>query len=310
MTEKLVPFSKELEELIKSEWHDIGVRYDEPMACHTTFKIGGPAGMLVAPFSVDSFKAVCELIKKHEVKYFVLGNGSNVLFDDSGYDGVVLSTSGLKSIKYDENENILHSSSGVKITFLAKKALDYSLTGLEFAYGIPGTVGGAVYMNAGAYGGEISSILLDSEYISLESLEIKKRDLSGHMFGYRDSIYRHENSVILSASFALAPGNRTEIKSQMEDLMHRRETKQPLEYPSAGSVFKRCEGRFTGQMIEEAGLKGFRIGGAEVSEKHAGFIINKGGASSSDVLSLIDHIKKVIKEKFGCELECEVIRVN
>ena len=181
---------------------------------------------------------------------------------------------------------------------------------MEFAYGIPGSVGGAVFMNAGAYGGEMSDIVLESTYLDLSDLTIHTISKDEHNFGYRDSIYRHSNFLILSSKFSLEYGNTLEIEEKMNDYMNRRIHKQPLDYPSAGSVFKRCPGRFTGQMIEESGLKGYSIGGAKISEKHAGFIINTGNATSSDVLALIEYIKETIYKNYGCNLCCEMIYVK
>lgn len=286
----------------------IGILCGEPMCRHTTFKIGGPAALFLTPESIQSMTALCDMIRETEAKHFFLGNGSNVLFDDNGFDGAVVSLLGLNGTSVDGN--LIRAEAGATLAAVSKAAREASLTGMEFAFGIPGTVGGAVYMNAGAYDGETAFVLSKSTYLDLDTLTVHCIPLAEHEFGYRESIYKHTNRLILSAEFALQEGNREEIAAKMADFMNRRVTKQPLEYPSAGSVFKRYPGRYTGQMIDESGLKGYTIGGAQVSEKHAGFIINKGGATCRDVLDLIEYIKKVILDNYGCELECEVIHVK
>jgi len=278
------------------------------MCRHTTFRIGGPAALFLTPDSADSMTSLCAMLKETGAKHFFLGNGSNLLFDDGGFDGAVISLAGLNSVSVDGNA--IRAEAGASVASVCKAAREASLTGLEFAFGIPGTVGGAVYMNAGAYGGETAFVLTESTYLDLDTLTVHTIPLSEHDFGYRESVYKHTSRLILSAEFTLQPGVREEVAALMADYMNRRVTKQPLEYPSAGSVFKRYPGRYTGQMIDESGLKGYTIGGAQVSEKHAGFIINKGGATAKDVLDLIAHIKKVILDNYGCELECEVIHVR
>jgi len=290
--------------------HDnaIVILRDEPMCRHTTFRIGGPAALFLTPDSADSMTSLCAMLKETGAKHFFLGNGSNLLFDDGGFDGAVISLAGLNSVSVDGNA--IRAEAGASVASVCKAAREASLTGLEFAFGIPGTVGGAVYMNAGAYGGETAFVLTESTYLDLDTLTVHTIPLSEHDFGYRESVYKHTSRLILSAEFTLQPGVREEVAALMADYMNRRVTKQPLEYPSAGSVFKRYPGRYTGQMIDESGLKGYTIGGAQVSEKHAGFIINKGGATAKDVLDLIAHIKKVILDNYGCELECEVIHVR
>ncbi len=308
MTKDILVLDRLLKEYNDGHENRITVKYSEPMSRHTTFRIGGPADLYLIPQNVESLVDLCAMTRELGVRVFFLGNGSNVLFDDEGYRGAVVSLGGLNGITQD-GETIT-AGAGALLSAVSKKAKDYSLTGLEFAYGIPGSVGGAVYMNAGAYGGEIAHVLCDSTYLDLKNHTVHTIPQSEHCFGYRESIYRKNPYVVLSASFRLKEAKRDEIEAVMNDLMTRRITKQPLDFPSAGSVFKRCPDRFTAQMIDEAGLKGYRIGGAEVSEKHAGFIINKGGATSSDVLALIDHIKKVIAERFGCDIECEIIYVK
>ncbi len=281
---------------------------DEPMRLHTTFRIGGPASLYVNVKSTDALREVLRIFNEASVRTFVLGRGSNVLFSDNGYDGAVVSLSMLDKISV-EGET-LTAQAGALVTNVAKKALESSLTGMEFLYGIPGTCGGGVFMNAGAYGGEMSSIVKESTYLDLSDYGIKKLAREDHDFGYRHSVFRKGGKVILQTSFCLKKGIMAEIGNCMKDLMKRRLSKQPLEYPSAGSIFKRCEGRFTGQMIEEAGLKGTTVGGAQISEKHAGFIINKGDATAADVLELINIVKTTVLRTHGANLECEMIYVE
>lgn len=288
---------------------DISFVLDEPMKNHTSFKIGGNASMFVSPRSSAALEFVHRSAAEAGCRIYVLGRGTNVLFDDAGYDGVVISTLGLDS--FSEDGSVLTFGAGFSFTNAAKCALERSLGGLTFAYGIPGSVGGAVYMNAGAYGGEVSNILCRSTYLDTSSGKVSALTAEEHLFSYRNSVYMmHPERIILDASFSLKPGDKAEIKAEMDDFMTRRRTKQPLEFPSAGSAFKRYPGRYTGQMIEELGLKGSRRGGAEISEKHAGFIINRGNATSSDVLNLIDFVKGKINEAYGIDIECEVIHVK
>ncbi len=307
MTEKLTTLIERIEAYNQNE-KKIEIRQNEPMSRHTTFRIGGSAALYLIPQNVTALKELCTMLRKTGVRHYILGNGSNVLFDDKGFEGAVVSMSAISNIY--RNGNTITAEAGAQLMTVCKQSRDVGLAGMEFAYGIPGSVGGAVYMNAGAYGGEIAHILQNSEYLDPETLTIHRIPLSEHAYGYRESIYKHNNAIILAASFDLTPGNPEEIGTQMNDFMNRRITKQPLDYPSAGSVFKRYPGRFTGQMIEEAGLKGYTIGGAQVSEKHAGFIINRGNATAKDVLDLVEYIKKVILDQFGCALECEMIYVK
>ena len=287
---------------------DLCVLCDEPMSRHTSFRIGGPAALFLIPKTQEAFCAAIRQAREGETRFFVLGNGSNVLFDDAGFDGAVIAATSLDGITVDRD--LLTAEAGASLSSVCKTARDASLAGLEFAYGIPGSVGGAVVMNAGAYGGEIKDVLAESVAFDPASGEIVRIPLEAHAYGYRDSIYKHSERIVLAASFRLVPGDRGEIAAKMNDIAGRRVAKQPLEYPSAGSVFKRPEGHFVGQMVEESGLKGFRIGGAEVSEKHAGFIVNRGGATSRDVLLLVEHIQDVVRKNYAVELECEIIHVK
>lgn len=288
--------------------NQIEIKYRELMSRHTSFRIGGIADLYLVPKNVDSLINLCGFIRERNVRYYFLGNGTNVLFDDEGFRGAVVSTGSLAKNSVDGC--MIKAEAGTSLNVVCKTARDNDLTGLEFAYGIPGSVGGAVYMNAGAYGGEIASVLRESTYINLNDLTVHTICMSEHEFGYRKSVYKRNPYVILSAVFELKKGKHVQISDTMNEYMNRRISKQPLEYPSAGSIFKRYPGRFTGQMIEECGLKGYTIGGAQVSEKHAGFIINIGGATSHDILSLIEIIKAQVYEKFGCAIECEVIYVK
>ena len=284
---------------------------DEPLSSHSTFKVGGKADLFVAPFDREELVRTIKALAENEIKFFVIGKGSNVLFDDDGYRGAVISTEKLNRSFVDGER--LHAECGASFTNLSVLAEKNSLTGLEFAYGIPGSVGGAVFMNAGAYGGEVSGVLEFSEildYSDPNSLNIFSIDVPEHELGYRDSILRHNPTWLhLSSCFKLKTSDRVEIRKTMDDFMSRRRDKQPLEFPSAGSTFKRPVGHFTGALVEASGLKGFSIGGAQVSEKHAGFVINRGGATCSDILALIEHVKETVLKDHGVSLECEVIYV-
>lgn len=282
---------------------------DELLSLHSTFKIGGPCDLFVVPDNEDELITVLSDLSKSDINYIVVGRGSNSLYDDAGFRGVVVSTENLDAVSI--SGDTITFGVGYQFTKAAIFAETNGLSGLEFAYGIPGFVGGAVYMNAGAYGGEVSQVLIESRYYDALTDTIDTFKGEEHCFGYRTSVYKdNPQFVILSATFKLVSADRDAIKNTMNDFMSRRREKQPLEYPSGGSVFKRPEGYFAGKLIEDCGLKGYRIGGAEVSEKHAGFIVNKGGATCNDVLSLISHIQSVVMEKYGVMLECELIHVK
>lgn len=280
----------------------------EMLSSHTTFRIGGDASLFVSPADEDQLIGVISYLEKNGIRYFLLGKGSNVLFDDAGYDGAVVSTSKLDKISVCGNE--ITAQCGASFTYLASVAAGNSLSGLEFAYGIPGSVGGAVFMNAGAYGSETAAVLKSSRYLDISDCTVKTLPLEEHLFGYRDSVFRHRRFIHLSSVFALQAGDKAQIRAYMNELMQRRRDKQPLEYPSAGSVFKRYPGRYTAQMIGEAGLRGLSVGGAQVSEKHAGFIVNKGNATSSDVIALVGKVREAIRDKYGIEIECEIIHAK
>ena len=278
---------------------------NESMSEHTTFRIGGPADLFVVPTTVEGLAAVVSACNKEGVYCFILGNGSNVLVSDKGIRGVVVSTAAcLNNIELIGAYEI-KCGAGVKLSRLSDLACENSLTGAEFAWGIPGTVGGAVYMNAGAYDGEMKDILVSCEYLTpdgeLHTMLADEMDLS-----YRHSAFSENGYVIVSATARLKAGDKGEIRAKMDDFMCRRKSKQPLEFPSAGSTFKRPVGGFAAALIDECGLKGYSVGGAQVSEKHAGFVINKGGATCFDVMRLVEHIKKEVFLNKSIKLECEI----
>lgn len=308
MTDKYSALLNLAEEYNRKHGNTIEIKQNEPMSRHTSFKIGGNADLYIIPHDMDALIETVRILKETETKRYFLGNATNVLFDDAGFRGAVVSLGNICAIKVIENRII--AEAGASLNLVCKTARDKELSGLEFAYGIPGSIGGAVFMNAGAYGGEMSQVVAQSTYFSLDDMTVHTIPLTAHEYGYRESVYRHNNWLVLSAVLELQKGEYDKINAAMNDYMSRRIDKQPLEYPSAGSVFKRYPGRYTGQMIEECGLKGYSIGGAQVSEKHAGFIVNKGGATSADVLALIEHIKNEVYKKFDCRIECEVIHVK
>lgn len=281
------------------------IEVDVCLAPYTSFKIGGNCKCLAQPNDYTQIIKVIEIFKKIDIPYYFLGNGSNVLVSDKGYDGaIILLTNGLSKISLVD-ENKIECESGVSLNKLCNFALNNSLGGLEFAFGIPGSVGGAVYMNAGAYGGEIKDIISSCTYIDEEN-NIKTINACDMDLSYRHSIFTNTKCCILKATFALYDEEKSVIKSKMDDYITRRKTKQPLEYPSAGSTFKRPVGNYASALIEQCGLKGYCVGGAMVSKKHSGFVINADNATCEDVLKLIDDIKKIVFEKTGYTLDCEV----
>lgn len=285
------------------------VRTDEPMKNHTSFKIGGAADLYVTVNDMRQLCAAVDFADKNAIPLFILGNGSNLLVSDEGIRGAVLRLGGgFCNIGFNQNGTI-HCGTGAQLSKLCSFALENSLTGLEFAWGIPGSVGGAVFMNAGAYGGEMKDVVVSCEHMSMggERGEFSREKLD---FAYRRSVYSRGGYIITGVNLRLEKGDKSEIEAKMKDLMGRRKDKQPLEYPSAGSVFKRPEGYFAGSLIEQCGLKGAQVGGAQVSPKHAGFIVNVGGASCSDVLTLIENIQKKVRKDTGVDLECEVRKVG
>ncbi len=276
-----------------------------PMSKYTSFKCGGNASLLIIPDSIDGIKMIIDFCREKGVEPLVIGNGSNLLVTDGGINGVVIKI-GSKLSKIELlDENTIFCEAGASMKSLCMFALENSLSGLEFAYGIPGTLGGAVYMNAGAYGGEMKDVLYSCHHITADGElgEFSKDELD---LSYRHSVYSNNDYTILSAVLKLKKGDKAEIKEAMDDKLRRRKEKQPLEFGSAGSTFKRPEGYFAGALIEQSGLKGYTVGGAQVSEKHAGFVINKGGATATDVITLIRDVQDKVYEKFGVMLETEV----
>ncbi len=278
---------------------------DAPASELTSFRTGGKVAAVVYPKNKRALCALLRFLSERDARHITLGCGTNVLAPDDGYDGVFVMTQKMTRISLDGS--VMTAECGRGVTSCASAAQKAGLSGLEFAYGIPGSVGGAVFMNAGAYGSEIRDIIKDAECWDPEQGEtvtLTKDELS---LGYRDSILRHNGMTVLSARFALTPGDGGEISAKMAELMSKRRDKQPLEYPSAGSVFKRAPGHFTGKLIEDCGLKGTRIGGAVVSEKHAGFIVNAGSATSNDVKALVSLVEERVFAEFGVRLERELI---
>ena len=276
----------------------------EPLSRHTTFQIGGPAAVFCRPETPAQLLRTLELCREHGVRSYLLGNGSNTLFSDAGFDGAVVCTVEMKR-PVTVSGNVLRAAAGAPLGAVCRKAQQAGLAGLAFAFGIPGTVGGAVYMNAGAYGGELKQVLRRVTFLDralrLDSLPVQELAL-----GYRTSRFETGGGVILEAEFSLAPGDPAAIEAEMQELMARRREKQPLELPSAGSTFKRPQGAFAGALIEQAGLRGFAVGGAAVSTKHCGFVVNTGGATCADVLRLTDEVRRIVLEKTGHTLEREI----
>ena len=281
------------------------VRTNEPMKNHTSFKIGGAADLYVTANDMRQLSEAVRFANQKDIPLFVLGNGSNLLVSDKGIRGAVLRLGGeFCNIEFN-SDGTIHCGTGAQLSKLCGFALENSLTGLEFAWGIPGSVGGAAFMNAGAYGGEMKDVVVSCEHMDMRGTKgVFDRDQLD--FAYRHSTYSCGEYIITGVNIRLEKGDKCEIKKKMKELMGRRKDKQPLEYPSAGSVFKRPEGYFAGGLIEQCGLKGAKVGGAQVSPKHAGFIVNVGGASCDDVLTLIGNIQKKVKEETGVDLECEV----
>ena len=295
--------NKELEAIFSNIVGEKKIRWDEPMKRHTTFGIGGPADVFLMPETTEEVALIVRRAYKHNVPLFVLGGGANLLVRDKGIRGAVLYTGHLRKI--ERNGNLLKVSGGVSIREAAKKALEFGLSGMEFASGIPGSIGGATYMNAGAYGGEMSKII-SAVTVCDEKGDIILYDAKDLNYSYRHSRFMTHREIILDVTFSLKEGNTHDIEMLMDDLNERRRSKQPLEKKSAGSTFKRPEGHFVGQMIEELGLKGFAVGDAKVSEKHAGFLINDGNATCEQMLGLIQEVQRRVKEKYGVDLYPEV----
>ena len=279
------------------------IKIDEKLSSYVNFKVGGPADILLIPKSKEQVIKSLEVCKENKIPFYLIGNGSNILVRDGGFRGVVISLKEVNTIIVDGDK--IEAECGAMLKAVSDKAMENSLTGFEFACGIPGTIGGAVFMNAGAYDGEIAHVIESAEIIDEECniVRLSNKDLD---FGYRSSIVMKKGYTVLSAVFKLEKGQVKTIKELVDDLTNKRESKQPLEYPSAGSTFKRPTGYFAGKLIQDAGLKGYSIGGAAVSEKHSGFVINKGNATAKDITDLIKYIQDEVKRQFGVELHPEV----
>ena len=281
------------------------VKYNEPMSKYTTLKVGGNADVVIFPETIEDVQQTLKYAKENKIPLTVIGNGSKLLVKDSGIRGIVIRF-GSKFEHYDIDGEYITVHAGMTLPKLAIIAKDNSLSGLEFAAGIPGNIGGAIYMNAGAYGSEMANIVQEVKYID-EDLNIKTLSNKQCGFSYRNSIFRKNNYVIISTKLKLVKADKEDIAKQMKLNQESRKSKQPLEYPNAGSTFKRPEGHFVGKLIDDLGLKGYSIGGAQISTKHSGFIVNTGGATATDVLKLIDYIKEKVLEANGVKLEEEII---
>ena len=270
-----------------------------------SFRVGGNVSVLVKPKCVSEVKILCDFISENKIKSILLGKGSNVVISDDGYDGAVISLSEMSAVEI--SENMITVGAGASMFNLAVAAEKAELSGLEFAHGIPGSVGGGAYMNAGAYGGEMCQVITNVICYDRERGALLDLTNDECKFSYRHSVFQENKDLeILFVKLALQKGDRSEIRAKMDEYKAKRAAAQPLEYPSAGSTFKRPVGHFAGKLIEDAGLKGFKIGGAQVSEKHAGFVINRGGATADDIKKIVEHIQKEVKEKFDVALECEI----
>lgn len=291
---------------LKSKFKYANILKDEPMSKHTSFKTGGPADIFIKIDNEIELKEILEYAKQNNINLNIVGNGTNLLVTDKGIRGITLQPN-LKEINIEEKENkiLITAGCGVPIIKLSKIAKEHNATGLEFAVGIPGTVGGAIKMNAGAYGSEIREIVKETTFIDFNG-DIKTISNSEHKFVYRNSIFSKINGIILKTVIELPKGNIKEIENKMKENILSRNEKQPIDKPSAGSTFKRGEGFITAKLIDECGLKGYKIGGAEVSTKHAGFVVNNGNATSKDILDLIKHIKEEVYKKFNVNIEPEI----
>ena len=297
---------KKIEDIIKDSKR---VLYNEPMKKHTTVKVGGKADVVVLPENANEIKELIKFAKKENIPYYVIGCGSNLIVTDDDIHAIIIKVTNRFGKVY-VNGNTIIADAGAPLPYVAQFAKKNSLAGFEFACGIPGTIGGSVRMNAGAYGGEIKDIFLEATYIDTDG-NIKTINKDEMEFGYRKSFFLyHKDFVIISAKFVLKEGNIEEIQNKINENNLARKAKQPLDYPNFGSVFKRPEGYFVGKLISDSGLKGFQIGGAQVSEKHAGFIINTGEATCKDIVDLIHHIQNVVYEKYKVKLETEVVNIG
>lgn len=285
------------------QFPEIKILQNEPLSHFTYTKTGGPGDFVALPTNVDQVKQLVDFVSSNHIPLTVIGNASNLIVKDGGIEGLTIVTTGLNQVTV--NGNSITAQSGAAYIDVTKVARDHSLTGLEFAAGIPGSIGGAVFMNAGAYGGETQNVC-QSAHILLPDGQVIEQDNEELDFGYRHSSVQDNHGVVLDATFALKPGNYDQIKAKMDDLNARRAAKQPLDLPSCGSVFKRPKGYFAGKLIHDAGLQGYTVGGAQVSTKHAGFIVNIGNGTGSDYLAVIHHVQETVRAKFGVSLETEV----
>ena len=293
----------EFEEKLRKIVNEGELWVNEPMSAHTTFRIGGPADFLVTPGTAGQLKEILALCREENQPFFILGNGSNLLVGDRGYSGTMICLSRLSAVETEGT--CIRAQAGALLSKIAREACERSLAGFEFAAGIPGSLGGAGVLNAGANAGELKDVLVNVTVMDREGNILKKTP--GELcMGYRTSSVLSEGYVVLEAEINLEKGDRRLIRARMDDLAARRREKQPLEYPSAGSTFKRPEGYFAGKLIDDAGLRGFRVGGAQVAEKHCGFVINREQATAADVMELCRRVSGAVKKKFGVELEMEV----
>lgn len=295
---------KQFSQILLTKLPEDTIFLNELMKDYTTFRVGGPVDILIKPRSINELSEAVKMCKQHNIVYYILGNGSNLLVADEGFRGVIIQVyNNLSEIKLEGNR--ITAQAGALLSRVASKALENELTGFEFAHGIPGTLGGAVVMNAGAYDGEMKNVLVSCEVLDEEGNlhTLGKEELE---LGYRSSIIQKKNYIVVSATIELKEGNKEAISSYMKELMGRRKEKQPLDKPSAGSTFKRPEGHFAGKLIMDSGLRGYQLGGAMVSDKHCGFIVNNGGATCKDIEDLIKHVQDVVREKYQVELEPEV----
>nr|WP_330381857.1 UDP-N-acetylmuramate dehydrogenase [Defluviitalea phaphyphila] len=280
------------------------IKIDEPMKNHTSFKIGGPADIFIVPKNIEHIKYAVKVCRENEIPFYILGNGSNLLVRDKGFRGVIIQIyKNMNNVKIEGEE--VWAEAGILLSSLSKKIVEAKLTGFEFASGIPGTFGGAIYMNAGAYEGEIKQVLVSADVIDEygNQMTLSNEELE---LGYRNSILQKKGYIALSGRLKLKKGDVNKIKEKIKYLTDKRVSKQPLDMPSAGSTFKRPKGYYAGKLIMDSGLRGYSIGGAKVSEKHCGFVVNTGNATAKDVINLIKHIQNTVKEKFGVFMEPEI----
>ena len=302
----MVDLEKQLQEIVKRN----NILKNEPMSKHTSLKIGGNADYFIKVTTIDELKNILEFTNKNKISTTIVGNGTNLLVKDGGIRGIVIKLELNEfKIKKTANEVLITVGSGMTLAAIASIALREEISGLEFLSGIPGTIGGAIRMNAGAYGSEMKDLVIKTRYMTYDG-KIKTLDLEAHKFEYRNSVFSKLDAIIIDTTIKAKKGNKEEIEEKMNEYSASRKSSQPLEYPNAGSTFKRKEGVITAKLIDECGLKGFSVGDAEVSTKHAGFVVNKGKATAKDVLDLVEHIKKEIKNKFNLDLELEILVIG